>query len=95
MFDANDLVGDDGIREVRQDGPRHFRVVVDHAGEALPAVVERIRIAGVEVASAREYRLSFDEIFGVLVGRHNDPAEGELAGSGDGPATTNGVEAAA
>ncbi len=64
MFDANDLVGGDGIREVRQDGPRHFRLVVDDAGEALPAVVERIRTAGVEVASAREYRLSFDEIFG-------------------------------
>jgi ABC-2 type transport system ATP-binding protein len=102
MFDANDLVGGDGIREVRQDGPRHFRVVVDDAGEALPAVVERIRAAGVEVASAREYRLSFDEIFGVLVGRHNDRAEGEPepggddpAGSGDGPGATDGVEAAA
>ena len=59
-----------GVREVTQDGPRHFRVVVDDAGSALPAVVERIRPAGVEVESAREQRLSFDEIFAILVARH-------------------------
>jgi ABC-2 type transport system ATP-binding protein len=70
VFDGHDLMGTEGVREVRQDGPRHLRVAVDDAGSALPNVVERIRSAGIEVESAREQRLSFDEIFGILVARH-------------------------
>jgi ABC-2 type transport system ATP-binding protein len=72
VFDGSDLVGTEGVGEVTQDGPRHFRVVVDDAGTALPLVVERIRGAGVEVESAREHRLSFDEIFAILVARHEE-----------------------
>ena len=63
-------MGMEGVREVTQNGPRHFRVVVDDAGSALPNVVERLRSAGIEVESAREQRLSFDEIFAILVARH-------------------------
>jgi ABC-2 type transport system ATP-binding protein len=70
VFEATDLMDMDGVREVTQNGPRHFRVVVDDAGSALPNVVERLRSAGIEVESAREQRLSFDEIFGILVARH-------------------------
>jgi len=85
LFDSSDLVGTEGVRDVSQDGPRHFRVVVENAGVALPNVVERIRQAGVEVESAREYRLSFDEVFAILVARHRaetgaDGEEGEDEG---------------
>ena len=95
MFDANDLVGGKGVREVRQDGPRHFRVVVDNAGEALPDVVEHIRAAGIEVASAREHRLSFDEIFAVLVARHEEGPTSEAAAEPRDDEPTAGGEAAA
>jgi ABC-2 type transport system ATP-binding protein len=88
VFDATDLMATEGVREVRQDGPRHFRVVVDDAGSALPNVVERIRSAGIEVESAREQRLSFDEIFAILVARHRaetgDEANDEATGNGRG-----------
>jgi len=70
VFEGTELLGTEGVREVRQVGPRHLRVVVEDAGSALPNVVERIRSAGIEVESAREQRLSFDEIFGILVARH-------------------------
>ena len=70
VFDGSDLIGTPGVGEVTQDGPRHLRVVVDDAGAALPIVVNKIKAAGVEVASAREHRLSFDEIFAILVARH-------------------------
>lgn len=70
LYDAAGLMGTEGVREINQDGPRHVRVTVDNAGTALPIVVDKIRSAGVEVASAREHRLSFDEIFAVLVARH-------------------------
>jgi hypothetical protein len=70
MFDVSALTEMPFVREVRQLGPRHFRVVVDDAGSALPVVVDRIQAGGVEVDSAREQRLSFDEIFGILVARH-------------------------
>jgi ABC-2 type transport system ATP-binding protein len=88
VFDGSDLVGAEGVGEVSQDGPRHFRVVVDDAGTALPLVVERIRASGVEVESAREHRLSFDEIFAILVARHEesvarDAAAADADGSGE------------
>ena len=71
MFDGSDLVGTPGVIEVTQDGPRHLRVVVDDAGSLLPVVVDRIKAAGGGVESAREQRLSFDEIFAILVARND------------------------
>jgi len=69
VYDGSQLVGTDGVGEVTQDGPRHLRVVVDDAGAALPIVVEKIKASGVEIESAREHRLSFDEVFALLVAR--------------------------
>jgi ABC-2 type transport system ATP-binding protein len=83
VYDATKLIGTEGVGEVTQDGPRHLRVVVDDAGSALPVVVDRIRAAGVEIESAREHRLSFDEIFAILVARYHATVE-----RGDGDATT-------
>jgi hypothetical protein len=88
MFDVSALTEMPFVREVRQLGPRHFRVVVDDAGSALPVVVDRIQAGGVEVDSAREQRLSFDEIFGILVARHRaetgDEASDEAPDGGRG-----------
>jgi ABC-2 type transport system ATP-binding protein len=78
VYDGSNLVGEEGVQEVTQDGPRHLRVVVTDAGSALPVVVEKIKSSGTEVDSAREHRLSFDEIFAILVAR--DKAERAAAG---------------
>jgi ABC-2 type transport system ATP-binding protein len=80
-FDGSTLVGEPGVGEITQSTPHHFRVVVDDAGSALPDIVERIRVAGGDVESASEHRLSFDEIFAILVARHD--AEVEAARSAD------------
>jgi hypothetical protein len=78
MFDGASLKGVPGVVEVRQEAPRHLRIVVDDAGAALPVVVGQIRSAGTEVESAREVRLSFDDVFAILVNRH----EQQLAAEG-------------
>jgi len=57
------------VREVRKQGPRTFQVVVDAAGTATPAVMEAITAAGGDVAEAREFRPSFDDVFAELVAR--------------------------
>jgi ABC-2 type transport system ATP-binding protein len=92
VYDGTDLVGMEGVGEVTQDGPRHFRVVVDDAGTALPLVVEKIRSAGVETESAREHRLSFDEVFAALVARHEATLAREgAAAEDDGDAADGGT----
>jgi len=87
MFDGTTLNGTPGVVDVRQEGPRHLRVVVDDAGTALPVVVDRIRSGGTsggtDVESAREERLSFDEIFTILVERHQEALAAERAGAAD------------
>ena len=87
VFDGANLAGLPGVGAVTQDGPRHLRVVVDDAGRSLPTVVERIRAAGVEVASAREQRLSFDEIFAILVATSDQRRAAEETSTGDRPST--------
>jgi ABC-2 type transport system ATP-binding protein len=87
-FDASDLVGMPGVRQVTQDTPRHLRVVVDDAGTALPQIVERVREKGVEIESAQEQRLSFDEIFAVLVARDEETRGMDATAGADAPAGT-------
>jgi ABC-2 type transport system ATP-binding protein len=79
VFDGAVLNGMHGIRAVTQDGPRHLRIVVADAGSSLPDIVDKITATGVEVASAREQRLSFDDIFAILVARHEDQLRAEQA----------------
>ena len=86
VFDGADLAGMPGIRTVSQDGPRHLRVVVAKAGTSRPAIVEKIRRAGVEVTSAREERLSFDDIFAILVARNEKERAAEAVAAADGSA---------
>ena len=88
LFDGAVLEDTPGVRNVTQDGPRHIRVIVDDAGSSLPSVVEKIQASGVEVTSAREQRLSFDDIFAILVARDraqraDGSAEFETPGDGD------------
>lgn len=82
MFDGTSLRNTPGVVDVRQDGPRHLRVVVDDAGTALTVVVEAIKSGGTDVESAREVRLSFDDVFAILVKQDEDrlAAEGVAAG---------------
>jgi ABC-2 type transport system ATP-binding protein len=83
MFDGASLQRVPGVIEVRQDGPRHLSVVVEDAGAALPVVVEQIRDSGTDVESAREVRLSFDDVFAILVKRHEERIAAEAATDGE------------
>jgi len=74
-FDGDVLRALPFVRHVRQEGPQRLWVIVDDAGTATPDVVEAIRAGGGEVASAREVRTSFDEVFTTLVGRSRTEAE--------------------
>jgi ABC-2 type transport system ATP-binding protein len=67
-FDADSLLGRPNVRAVDQRGPRQFIVAVDDAGEALPSIDEMLREAGGEAVAAREFRLSYDDVFARLVG---------------------------
>ena len=83
VFDGADLNGFRGVRSITQDGPRHLRVVVADAGSSLPGIVEKIKASGVDVISAREQRLSFDDIFAILVDRYETQRRAERAEATD------------
>jgi ABC-2 type transport system ATP-binding protein len=67
------------VLAVDQHGPRTLRVTVDDAGAATPDIVTAVTDAGGDVLSAREYRLSFDEVFAALVGRQRAAAGDQSA----------------
>jgi ABC-2 type transport system ATP-binding protein len=90
IFDGEDLTSMAGVRAVTQDGPRHLRVVVADAGSLLPDIVDRIRASGVDVVSAREQRLSFDEIFAILVARNDAQRASEEADAASDPSDRTG-----
>jgi ABC-2 type transport system ATP-binding protein len=69
LFDADVLKDLPVVRDVRQLGPRRMRITVDDVGAATPDVVAAVEDHGGEVASAREERPSFDEVFTRLVER--------------------------
>jgi ABC-2 type transport system ATP-binding protein len=68
-FDAGSLNAIEGVSAVRQRGPHNLLVVAEDAGEVTPRVQEAIEAQGGEVASSREYRPTFDEVFAELVTR--------------------------
>ena len=74
-FDAASLADSPGIRNVRQTGLRTFQVVVDDAGEAAPTLVEAVDARGGEIASVREFKPTFEEIFQAIVEGHDNAAE--------------------
>ena len=66
-FDPSRLANLPEVLEVRPTGPGSFLVMVEDAGSAMPVVVESVAANGGGVASAREYRQSFDEVFAALI----------------------------
>jgi ABC-2 type transport system ATP-binding protein len=79
MFDGSKLEAVPGVIAVRQLDARRLRVTVDDAGTKLPAVVDAIGEAGADVASAREVRLTFDEVFAELVARSESESGAAVA----------------
>jgi ABC-2 type transport system ATP-binding protein len=73
VFDGSSLESLPGVLAVRQLSPLSVRVTVSNAATILPAAVDAISAGGGGVASAREVRMTFDEVFGELVAR----ADGE------------------
>ena len=67
-FDPTGLTSLASVRTVTVVNPTDFRVVVDDAGSATPAVVDEVGRQGGDVGAAREFKLSFDEVFAALVG---------------------------
>jgi ABC-2 type transport system ATP-binding protein len=86
LFDGTVLDTVPGVRHVQQIGPRELQIRVADAATGLPTVVDAVTEAGGEVTSARELRLSFDDIFAELVARANqanhDPANAVAAREG-------------
>ena len=68
-FDPAALVGRDGIRSAHSTGLRSFRVIADDAGTVVPGLDDLVAGAGGSLVAAREVRLTFDEVFTVLVER--------------------------
>jgi ABC-2 type transport system ATP-binding protein len=86
LFDGTALDNMPGVHHVQQIGPRELRLRVEDAATGLPAVVDAVGEAGGDVVSARELRLSFDEIFAELVARANlgdDTPDGSAAETRD------------
>ena len=82
-FDVRRLARVEGVAELRQQGPRELLVVAQDAGAVTPRVMEAIGAIGGEVVTSREYRPSFDEVFAVLVARH-EQAMGHEGHASDG-----------
>jgi hypothetical protein len=82
-FDGSSLEGQPLVRGVSQASPRAMRVVVQDASAATPPIVSAITKTGTNVVKAGEYRLTFDEVFAELVGRHerrvNEQESAEVA----------------
>jgi len=57
------------VRRVAQENDRSFRVTVDDTSVAMPDVMEAVTQRGGDVATAREVRPTFDEVFAALVER--------------------------
>jgi ABC-2 type transport system ATP-binding protein len=77
-FDAARLSSLQAVRTVHQTDLRSFTVVVDDAGAATPDVVDAVTAADAEVASVRESRPSFEDVFTLLVERaRSGPSEAE------------------
>jgi ABC-2 type transport system ATP-binding protein len=90
LFDASTLESLPGILAIRQVDVRRLRVTVADAATSMPTVVEAIKSSGGDVASAREVRLTFDEVFAELVTR---AGVADAANGGTPVATERGSDA--
>jgi ABC-2 type transport system ATP-binding protein len=77
IFDAATLARPDGIRGLRQTGPKTFELIVDDAGTASAEMVQSMGAEGVQVESVREIRPTFEDVFAHLVERDRATREAE------------------
>ena len=91
-FDPEPLRQLPSVHSVELVGPRTIRVTVDDGATALPDVVEAVSANGGEVASAREVRPSFDEVFAILVERARTERLDEDAATADETARADGTD---
>jgi ABC-2 type transport system ATP-binding protein len=67
----HDLAAVPGVVDVpERTGYRSVRVVVEHAGTALPRLHELLQERDVEVLEAQEHPVAFDEVFVRVIERH-------------------------
>ena len=83
------------VHAVEQRSSNHLLVTVEDAGVASPAIVAAIERADSHVASSREYRPSFDDVFATPVARHRDQMTAERAAVRDDAPPSPGDGAAA
>ena len=74
-FDGEVLRGVEGVLRLEQRGERGLLITVDDAGTVSPRLVDAVSAHGGDVASSREFRPSYDEVFATLVGRHDAAIE--------------------
>jgi ABC-2 type transport system ATP-binding protein len=89
LFDASTLARGEGVRGIRQTGPKTFELVVDDAGTASAEAIQSMSASGGEVESVREIRPTFEDVFAHLVARDREarpPAGGEDAATPEGEA---------
>ena len=93
-FDAATLAPIPSIVSIRQTGLREIRAVVDDAATDLPQLVDAITAAGGEIATAREARPSFDEVFAELVARDRKERDAAARSPEAAPGASPAAEAA-
>ncbi len=69
LLDINRLPATDDLGDLRQTGPRDFRLVTHDAAAATPLVVAMVQAAGASVQSVDQAQPSFDDVFATLVER--------------------------
>ena len=77
LFDATTLASPEGVRGIRQSGPRTFELVVDDAGTATADMVQAMGASGAQVEAIREIRPTFEDVFAHLVERDRAAREAE------------------
>ncbi|MGH2466038.1 MAG: hypothetical protein ACRDGI_11305, partial [Candidatus Limnocylindrales bacterium] len=70
IFDGERLAHLPCVRSIRQASARDLLVTTDDAGTAMPLIIAAIEEAGGSVASSREFRPTFDDVFATLVTAH-------------------------
>jgi len=88
LYDSSHLTRPDGVRDVRQTGPKTFELIVDDAGTASAEALQVLTESGVQVEAVREIRPSFEDVFARLVERDREARKqsGEEAENEDGRA---------
>jgi len=89
LYDASTLARPEGVRGIRQTGPKTFELVVDDAGTATAEAVQSMSSSVGQVESVREIRPTFEDVFAHLVERDRaarGPAGGDDAATPEGEA---------